>query len=222
MDRRQRDAFSDEMLRRLAQSPEMASIRHTLQVTSYGGSGTSALYEHLLGAGADIPMTIGQFPFKHQRIPPADAEVPAGFRVVYLFADPRNAVVSLFRRGFQGGHYRGMRLQKPTPEAEHRLIDLDHFLDAQVDDFELADHFERWHARASRTYPVLFLRYEALGDAWPTVRDFLGLSADVPCLPIRARASEWQLLPDDARERLEVMYGDMARLLAALPAVEVR
>ena len=69
---------------------------------------------------------------------------------------------------------------------------------------------------------MLFLRYEALEDAWPAVRDFLGLPVDLPCLTIRARDSEWQLLPADERERLEAMYGTLARELAALPAVEAR
>ena len=221
-DRRQREAFADEMLKRLAHTPDMGVIHHRVQVTSFGGSGTTAIYDHLAAAGVDIPATIGQFPFKHQRIPPARDEVPHGFRVVYIFADPRNAVVSLFRRGFQGGHYRGMRLQKPPPEVEQRFVDLDHFLDAGVDDFGLADHFERWHARALRPYPVLFLRYEQMPETWPTLRDFVGLPAGQPFLTMRPRASEWQLLPDTARARLDDMYGELARRLAALPAVEAR
>lgn len=221
-DRRQREAFADEMLKRLAHTPDMSVIHHRVQVTSFGGSATTAIYDHLAAAGVDIPATIGQFPFKHQRLPPARDEVPNGFRVVYIFADPRNAVVSLFRRGFQGGHYRGMRLQKPPPEVEQRFVDLDHFLDAGVDDFGLADHFERWHARALRPYPVLFLRYEQMPETWPTLRDFVGLPADQPFLTMRPRASEWQSLPDAARARLDEMYGDLARELAALPAVEAR
>jgi hypothetical protein len=221
-DRRQREAFSDEMLKRLAQSPEMATVRHTVQVTSFGGSGTTALYEHFQAGGADIPATVGQFPFKHQRVPPADGEVPPGYRVVYLYADPRNAVVSLFRRGFQGAHYRGMQLRTPTPAIEERLIDLDHFLAAGIDDFEIADHVERWQARNPRTYPVMFLRFDQLPNVWSAVRDFVGLPADYPCLEMRTRASEWQALPAVDRDRLEVMYGDLAGRLAAEPDVEVR
>ena len=221
-DRRQREAFADEMLKRLVQDPDMAVVHHTVQVTSFGGSGTTALYDHLGAAGADIPTTIGQFPFKHQRVPPRDDEVPPGFRVVYIFADPRNAVVSLFRRGYQGGHYRGMRLRKPPPEIEQRFVDLDQFLDAGVDDFGLADHFERWHAPEARAYPVLFLRYEQMLETWPTLRDFAGLPADYPCLTIRKRESEWESLPDHARARLDEMYGALARDLAALPPAEIR
>jgi hypothetical protein len=222
LDRRERDAFSSAMLDRLEQSPDMATVRHTVQVTSFGGSGTTALYDHLIAAGIDVPQTVGQFPFKHQRVPPARGDVPDGFRVVYLFGDPRNAVVSVFRREYQGGHYRGMRLQEPTPDVERRLTDLDHFLDGGVDEFEIADHFDRWYLRDARSYPVMFLRYEDLPTAWPLVRDFVGLPTDDPCLELWERKSEWQRLPEPAQMRLEEMYGEFARRLAALPAVHVR
>ncbi len=155
-------------------------------------------------------------------MPPAAADVPAGFRVVYPYADPRNAVVSLFRRGYQGGHYRGMHLCKPTAAVEEQLTDLDHFLDAGIDLFGLEDHFDRWHEREARDYPVLFVRYEALPAVWPQVRDFVGLGSDDECLPLRTRASEWQALAADARARLDEMYGRLARRLADLAPSELR
>jgi len=222
IDRRLSDAIADEMLARLARSPELAEVHHHVQITSFGGSGTTALYEHLLDAGVDVPTTPGAFPFKHQRVPPASGSVPAGFRVLYPFGDPRNAVVSVFRRGFQGGHYRGMRLCKPPPEVDDRLATLEQFLAAGVDDFEMEDHFDRWHASSERDYPVLFLRYEDLLSTWPAVREFAGLRDDVECLPVRPRASEWQSLPPAQRARVDEMYGPFARRLAALPSVEVR
>jgi hypothetical protein len=222
IDRRLSDAIADEMLDRLARSPELARVHHRVQITSFGGSGTTALYEHLLDAGVDVPTTPGSFPFKHQRVPPPSGSVPAGFRVLYPFGDPRNAVVSVFRRGFQGGHYRGMRLRKPPPEVDDRLATLEQFLAAGIDDFEMEDHFDRWHESNACDYPVLFLRYEDLLNNWPAVREFAGLRDDVECLPVRPRASEWQNLPPAQRERVDEMYGPFARRLEALPAVEIR
>jgi hypothetical protein len=221
-DRRLNDAIADEMLEQLARSDELTDVHHRVQVTSFGGSGTTALHQYLLGAGVDVPTTPGSFPFKHQRVPPASDAVPPGFRVVYPFGDPRNAVVSVFRRGFQGGHYRGMRLRKPTIEAEDHLADLEHFLDGGVDEFEIHDHFDRWFDTRARSYPVLFLRFEELPRVWPTVREFVGLPSDVAGLEVRARASEWTALEDSQRQRIDEMYGDLARRLAALPSIEVR
>lgn len=222
VERRRNDAIADRMLWRLARSRDLSRIHHTVQVTSFGGSGTTTLYEHLLEAGADVPNTPGSFPFKHQRVPPGHAEVPTGFRVVYPYGDPRNAIVSVFRRGFQGGHYRGMRLRAPSVEVEQHLESLERFLDAGVDEFELQDHFDRWHAPAARGYPVMFLRFEDLPLIWPRVRDFVGLPRNAQCPPIRTRASVWEALPAGLRARIDEIYGPLARRLALLPSVELR
>jgi hypothetical protein len=221
-ERRLNDAIADEMLDRLARSDELSKVRHRVQITSFGGSGTTALHDHLLRVGVDVPTTPGSFPFKHQRVPPASAEVPPGFRVVYPFGDPRNAVVSVFRRGFQGGHYRGMRLRKPPLAAEGHLTDLAHFLEGGIDEFEILDHFDRWHTRGDRTYPVLFLNFAHLAQAWPALCEFVGLPPDTECLPVRPRASEWTMLEPGQRDRIDAMYGALARRLAALPPVEIR
>jgi hypothetical protein len=221
-ERRLNDAIADEMLDRLARSDDLSQIRHRVQITSFGGSGTTALHDHLFRAGVDVPKTPGSFPFKHQRVPPASNAVPPGFRVVYPFGDPRNAVVSVFRREFQGGHYRGMRLRKPSRETERHLTDLEHFLEAGVDEFEMQDHFNHWFSGDGRTYPVLFLRLEQLPEAWPAVCDFVGLPPDTACLPVRSRVSEWAALGADQRERIDAMYGTFARRLAVLPPVEIR
>jgi len=210
------------MLDRLARSPELGQVRHAVQITSFGGSGTTAMIEHLQALGVAVPDTPGSFPFKHQRVPPGPSAVPPGFRVVYLFGDPRNAVVSVFRRGFQGGHYRGMRLRRPPAEVEEHLTDLEHFLAHGVDEFEIRDHFDRWHEREPRPYPVLFVRFDDLGAEWPAVRDFVGLSGDAPGLELRERASEWQALPAAQRATIDAMYGTLAVRLAALPGTEIR
>ena len=90
------------------------------------------------------PQTPGEFPFKHQRFPPAAADVPAGFRVLYPYADPRNAMLSIFRRSYGIGHYRGLHQRSPDAAAAARLASLDAFLAGGIDDFELEDHVERW------------------------------------------------------------------------------
>ncbi len=215
------DAIADRMLEELARSPEQ-TIRHTVQITSFGGSGTTALLEHLRQAGVDVPETPGSFPFKHQRTPPGSDRVPPGFRVVYPYGDPRNAVVSVFRREFQGGHYRGMRLRRPPADVEQSLHSLERFLERGIDEFEVADHFDRWFARDGRAYPVLFVRYEQLPEVWPTVREFVGLPPDQPALTVQPRVSEWQALPARLRDRIDRMYGDLARRLARLAPAELR
>jgi hypothetical protein len=209
------------MLGRLARDATLGKVDHTVQVTSFGGSGTTTLLEHLVRHRADVPRTPGSFPFKHQRVPPPPTEVPPGFRVVYPFGDPRDVVGSVFRREFQGGHYRGMRLQKPSPAGERHLVDLDAFLANGVDEFGVADHFARWRGRDDRAYPVLFVRFVDLADVWSDVRDLAGLPRSTPPPELRPRASAWERLPSPQRARIDDMFGSLAAELAALPPAEI-
>jgi hypothetical protein len=215
-------AIARVMLVQEAEQFESEGIDHTVQVTSFGGCGTTALYEYLGAAGCNIPKTFGHFPFKHQRMPPDPASVPEGFRVVYLYGDPRNAVLSIFRREAQYGHYRGMRLADPPADSGARLASIDAFLEGGVDEFQLEDHFERWWGNGSASVPVLFVEYEQLADVWPTVRDFVGLPADYPCLDWRPRSSDWQALSRTRQEQLDRMYGGLVERISSLPPAIVR
>ena len=197
------------------------AVHHTVQLTSFGGSGTTALGEHLAGLGADLPTSPGMWPFKHGRTPPAADQVPPGYRVVYLLGDPRDAVLSVFRRSLQVGHYRGLRDGEPDEAAAARLADVATFLDAGVDDFELADHLDRWWDHPSG-YPVLFVRFDRLEAAWPTVCEHVGLPADAAPLAVAARHSDWRSLPDAQRRSIDAMYGELAARIAELPATVLR
>jgi hypothetical protein len=195
-------------------------IEHTLQVTSYGGSGTTALIRHFTAAELDLPKSPDHFPFKHTPAPPSADEVPEGFRVVYVYADPRDAVVSLFRRGLQVGAYRIFHLVDAPPEVEARLQTLDAYVAAGVDDYALQQHVENW-LQHPPGYPVLFLRFDALPDCWPEVRDFVGLPASAPCLDIRPRRSPLHALDETTQARLTAMYQGVLDRLASLPPVHV-
>jgi hypothetical protein len=197
----------------------LGTVHHTLQVTSFGGSGSTALSERLAAVGVNIPKTPGEYPFKHQRVPPKASDVPPSFRVLYPYADPRNAMLSIFRRGFIVDHYVALRGMQPTPEVAQRLSSLDAFLEGGVDDFALEDHVEHWIQPLE--YPVMFVRYESLPQAWPRVREFVGLPDDVECLPMRPRACDWMELPLHEQRRLEGIYGSLADRLDALPDVFV-
>jgi hypothetical protein len=191
-------------------------ITHTVQVTSFGGSGTTALCQHLLQAGVDLQPGPGQWPFKHRRQPPEAGEVPDGFRVLYLVGDPRDAVLSIFRRHFQFGHYGALHGHEPDDEVRARLHDLDTFLAAGIDDFALAEHVDGWLTHPDG-YPVLVVRYDALREVWPEVAAFVGLPPDYPCLAVRPRNSNSRRVPAGVRDRLDEMYGALAARIDAFP-----
>ncbi|MEZ5246735.1 MAG: hypothetical protein R2707_16690 [Acidimicrobiales bacterium] len=196
------------------------AIRHQVQITSFGGSGTTALTRSFAEAGLDLPPGPAQWPHKHLRCPPTVDEVPAGFRVVYPVGDPRDAVLSVFRRGIQDGHWRGLHQIDPATPTPDRLADLESFLAAGVDDFALAEHFEGWRNHPSG-YPVMFVRFDLIDEAWDELATFVGLPDGHPRLTYRARASDWTSTPPEIRERLDVIYGEFAALIDSLPAVQV-
>lgn len=192
-------------------------IEHTLQITSFGGAGTNALIEHLTRARCDLPNTAGHYPFKHGQ-PPAGEEVPPGYRVIYVHADPRNTVISLFRRNLQTVLCRWLNMMPPGGKTAERLTSLDSFLAAAVDDFGFERHFDRWLDHKDRSYPVMFVRYERFAEAWDDVRRFVGLAPDFPSYEHAPRGSDWTTLPDWQRDALDSMYEAFAQRLAYLPA----
>ena len=195
-------------------------FEHTLQVTSYGGSGTTALIRYFTEAELDLPKTPDHFPYKHTSGPPAADQVPAGFRVVYVYADPRDAVVSLFRRGLQVGAYRIFHMVDAPPEIEARLQTLDAYVAAGVDDFALEQHVDNW-LHHPPGYPVMFLRFDDLPGCWPAVRDFVGLPESYPCLEIRPRRSPLSALDETTRAGLTAMYQGVLDRLASLPPAHI-
>jgi hypothetical protein len=196
-------------------------IHHTVQVTSFGGCGTTSLCDHLFVAGADLPKTPDWFPFKHMRFPPDPQSVPAGFRVVYLCGDPRDAVLSLHRRMGLENTYGFLHLQQAPEETRPRLATLEGFLEAGVDELQLEDHFERWLLHEPG-YPVLFVRLESLAEAWPTVREFVGLPAEQPPIELKDRSSDWRSLPQPLRDQIDHLYGNLARRIEDLPPAQIK
>jgi len=209
-------AFLEQNMQELLQSEDLYRIEHTVQVTSFGGSGTTALCAHLLAADVDLQPGPAQWPFKHRRQPPSADEVPDGFRVLYLVGDPRDAVLSIFRRNLQFGHYGGVHGRAPDDEVRRRLATLEGFLATGVDEFELADHVDGWLNHPSG-YPVLVIRYEHVVDHWDRIREFLQLEPGNQPPELRPRRSDWTALAEPMRGQLQQMYGALAARIEALP-----
>ena len=203
-----------------AESGDALHIDHTVQVTSFGGAGTTALCGHLDACNADIQSGPGHWPFKHRRTPPTPDEIPDGFRVIYLVGDPRDAVVSLFRRGYQVGHFRAMREREPDEQELLRLRTIESCLEPGDDLFDLAGHVDGW-LRPGKGFRVLAVRQDALSSAWPSVASFAGLDDSAPALPAHERSSKWRSQPDPIASALDEIYGPLASRLAALPQASI-
>ena len=198
---------------------------HTVQVTSFGGAGTSMLCRFLERNGADLPRTVAPnnvekdwAPWKHMRTPPPDQWVPDDFRAIYVVSDPRNAVVSVFRRGYQYAH--AQRIDGAV-EQFYPSMDLSEYLTLGTDPFRLEDHFEQW-TKCNRDYPILIVKYDRLWDRIEKIVEFAGLSDDVKhdFPERRARSSDWQDLPEPEKTRIDDLLGPLARKIRSLPPLE--
>lgn len=199
-------------------------IRHRVQITSLGGSGTTALTKAFIDGGLELPPGPGQWPHKHLRRPPTVAEVPDGFRVVYPVGDPRDAVLSIFRRGIQGGHWSGLTVvedhdEPPRPPAS--LETFETFMAAGVDEFDLEGHLDAWWDHPPG-YPVMFLRFDLIEEAWDDLVEFVGLPSSVAPIRYESRQSDWRSADPDVRTFLDRLYGGLAARIEALPAVTIR
>ena len=141
-------------------------------------------------------------------VPPHDCDVRSDFRAVYLFDDPRNAVLSVFRRGYQDWHIRNMNGNLDEWEEGYTIDD---FLSNGDDLFRMEDQFEDWvHAR--RSFPILFIRFNELWNHLKTLFSFVGLpQSKMDCFPEkRSRTSDWRTESSNRQEAIEEMYGPLA------------
>lgn len=197
-------------------------IDHTLQVTSFGGTGTTMLYEFLEELDADIPSDHPNWrPWKHLPVPPEGNEVKDGFRAIYVFGNPMDAVLSVFRRDYQRWHIRNMREDVTEPKSPD--WDLDEFLQQSEDPFRMDKHFHEW-THADRSYPILCLKFDAL---WKHLREFFAF-AGLPTKYLdefpkrRERASDWTEEEDHIRRGLREFYGELWSEIQETPDFQIR
>ena len=215
------EAVAAEAIETFAAQGDPFAFHHTVQITSLGGSGTTALTKVMEDEGLDLPRGPAQWPHKHMRRAPEAGEVPDGFRVLYPVGDPRDTVLSIFRRGIQAGHWRALLHNDPEIPVPASLESLDTFLAAGVDEFDLAGHFAGWFDHPPG-YPVMFLRFDFIDDVWDEVAAFVGLADSVEPVRHRPRTSDWRAEPAPIRDALDALYGELAARIDALPPIEIR
>lgn len=200
-------------------------------VVSFGGVGSKLVVKGL--CPGQSPKILNSR-HHHWRQPPRSLDWQT--RVIFLFGDPRDSVISFFNRrntmhaghGFQGKDRAG----KPDwPQRHCRNLegdwqelstewDLAAFLAHGRDLFRLQEHFDNWLTSA-RPKRVLFVRFEELWSNLPEVLAFLDLPAQRAATfpPRQGRGSDWRRQSDELRVGLDTLYGNLARRLETLPDV---
>lgn len=186
-------------------------------VISYGGVGTHMLKpmitdEDWLGESIrkDSPSWM-QYPH-HLRVPPSsfkDLGYSKEVKVIYVFGDPINSILSHFRRNNDvknnWAKHHCINVQGNHQEFNSDWV-LDDYLKNGKDLFKLEEHFDNWINAKNLDYDLMLLRYETSYKYENEIKSFL--ETDVP-LNYRARSSDWKTLDESKKEKLQKMYGSL-------------
>jgi len=199
-------------------------------VVTYGGSGSKFLLKNLYPN--KLPSELPEA-HSHWRVPPMTIEPEQ--KLIYIFGDPRNSVLSFFARRHSLTHLHGFEVRPREVQPQYRKLkiintlknletdagpiteewDLEQFLEHEVEQFRLEEHFDCW-TYSRLNYPVYFCRYETLWENWGHLQSTLGVTRnDLP--EKENRRSNWIDLPEPQKTALNKMLGDFALRLEALP-----
>lgn len=173
----------------------------------------------------------------HTRVPPQTFEPQ--IRYIYLFSDPRNAILSFFWRRLKKHSNHGAANQ-PSERTQWDVNEKDwacrhlhnlgcdsttlnpdwnlaeYLSNTTKDIFCLEEHFDNW--LASTDHELLFIRYESLWQQEDRLKKILSLP-DSSLPTFIPRAVDWRLETPEVQQGLNRLYGGFADRLASLPDV---
>jgi hypothetical protein len=189
-------------------------------VASFGGVGTSFLMS-FIARFKKINDADDKDHYKHSPLPPVSFN--PNIKFIYVYGDPKLAVISLFRRGFHRKQARKLQWGTSFAQAVPQDMTLQEYADQGVDCFLLKEHFWNWYDRFL-THETMFVRYERLFDNREALLNFLDIPAsEIESFPKKKeRASKESEIPPDVSRKLEDIYGDFRDDLAQLEDIEVR
>lgn len=202
--------------------------KYDVVVISYGGSGTTLLARTLARFlrvnapnserdGILHASSPGHPVFKNLRIA----------RAIYVYANPPEAVLSIFNRGFQGrmqakinsvhedrDDYRRNILENTT------AIELDDILRLGTDPFCIGKHLRNWTEPEAARFPILCVKYDALFKSTSIIADYVGKPELVDYFPAqRARNTRLNDLSLERRNALLRIYEKECQMYESLPDV---
>jgi hypothetical protein len=177
---------------------------------SMGGVGSTALGQHLLSFADKTHLEHAWSPVVYDRM--------QGLHLGYLFGNPYNAALSVFRRNEQQMHAEAMNANSPTPAARLKGMGIEEYLERGVDEFRIERQFDNWTNPANARHPTLLIRYEALGGSIEAVLRFFECTKP---FAVQGRSSQWMSQPEHVRRGLVRMYGGLFERIEAMPPVVI-
>jgi hypothetical protein len=184
--------------------------RFRCAMASMGGVGSTALARHI---GSISDKTDREHAYS-----PAVYDGYSGLRLGYMFGNPYNSVLSIFRRRYQQMHVVAMHAHSRTSPVSLRNMSLEEYLEREVDEFFIERQLDNWMGNVNPRHPTILIRYELLGDHIDTVLDFFACRKAFVVTP---RSSSWIEQPEHIRKGLEKIYGRVNEKIEASPAVRI-
>lgn len=179
-------------------------------MASMGGVGSTALARHI-GSIAD------KTPREHAYSPALFAG-ERNLHLGYIYGNPYNAVLSVFRRGYQEMHARAMNAGSDTPATDLAGVDLEAYLERGVDEFRIARQFDNWVSGHGAEQPIILIKYETLGRNIDEVLRFFDVKAP---FVVKERKSSWKDQPAHIRAGLEKIHGPLMERIEAMPEIQI-
>lgn len=186
----------------------MLGNRFKSAMTSMGGVGSTALARHI-GSIADKTV-------KEHAYSPSVYDDLRNVRLGYMYGNPYNAVLSIFRRDYQQMHAKAMHAGSGTHPADLRHMTLDEYLDRGIDEFFIERQFDNWTDESRSRHPTILIKYEALANELDTVLAFFNVKYP---FKVKERKSSWLDQPAHIRKGLERIYGGLYEEIEAMPGV---
>ena len=191
-------------------------------VSSAGGTATTTLLEFLSQhcntndpGGRDLYDQVHLY--KHLPSPPRLEQDTT--KVLFLFADPVDVVLSLYRRDYESEHSIRLGSRKLWfPRNVKRFAASGHDL------LRLEAHFDAWISPAAREYEILFLKYERLWDNLDVILQHIGLKAGLAAhFPAKKKrqSHSWEGSSPVVIAQLRTIYGPLIEKMQRLHDVEL-
>ena len=183
-----------------------------LYIFSYGGCGTRTFFEFVRAR-----LKLNSQPHVHYgRI----EDVPAGKRALYLYGDPRDAVLSFLGRQEKDDATFVNRHLENLDVSCKKMPSLDAYVHTGRDVFELEHHFKRYVYNENRRCELMVVRFEEIWDHLNEVLDYVGLADQVDKFPpLRDRRSKQDTLDPQILEALNAYMASLLEMQKSLPPV---
>lgn len=173
-------------------------------VVSFGGVGCTALMK-VLSQYLRVNNINDKDGLKHKRSPRLGAYQTK--KVIYVYNNPINAILSLYRRNFQRSQYK-----KLTGKTAPPLMTLWRYAYSGRDLFQLENHFDNWK-RGSTKFPILMVNGATMYQPknMKKIIEFLGVNIPISRFQKKSRQSNYKMLHIGIRKALENTYGNLMR-----------